>query len=180
MVVVQVAPTAAEKADEPQNNQKKNRIQVSNTKKPLFFYLNLAKRYIKQHNEVELTALGMAIPTAVTIAEILKANGTAVEKKLLISTVGTKDENKGRVVQKAKLEIVLEKNENAANQKTTPGTAKVENEKTPAETAKTEKQKTPAQTAKAESKPNTAVSESKTLTTTTEPKEAQEAEVKIQ
>lgn len=80
--------------------QKKNRIQVSNTKKPLFFYVNLAKvvqkypliyhnngflvskqpffiyesrecknwsfihvylmqRYIQQHNEVELSALGM-------------------------------------------------------------------------------------------------------------------------
>ncbi|CAK9163411.1 unnamed protein product [Ilex paraguariensis] len=38
---------------------KKNRIQVSNTKKPLFFYVNLAKRYIQQHNEVELSALGM-------------------------------------------------------------------------------------------------------------------------
>jgi hypothetical protein len=25
------------------NNQKKNRIQVSNTKQPLFFYVNLAK-----------------------------------------------------------------------------------------------------------------------------------------
>jgi hypothetical protein len=38
---------------------KKNRIQVSNTKKPLFFYVNLAKRYMQQHNEVELSALGM-------------------------------------------------------------------------------------------------------------------------
>ncbi|KAF3778353.1 Uncharacterized protein EJ110_NYTH43658 [Nymphaea thermarum] len=40
--------------------QKKNRIQVSNTKKPLFFYVNLAKRYMQQYNEVELSALGMA------------------------------------------------------------------------------------------------------------------------
>ncbi|XP_021842152.1 uncharacterized protein At2g34160 [Spinacia oleracea] len=90
---------------------KKNRIQVSNTKKPLFFYLNLAKRYIKQHNDVELSALGMAIPTLVTIVEILKANGLAVEKKVLTSTVGSKDENKGRLVQKAKLEIFLERND---------------------------------------------------------------------
>ncbi|KAL2920412.1 hypothetical protein RDABS01_011903 [Bienertia sinuspersici] len=90
--------------------QKKNRIQVSNNKKPLFFYLNLAKRYIKQHNDVELSALGMAIPTVVTIAEILKANGVAVEKKVLTSTVGSKDENKGRFIHKPKLEILLEKN----------------------------------------------------------------------
>lgn len=40
---------------------KKNRIQVSNTKKPLFFYVNLAKRYMQQHNEVELSALGLGI-----------------------------------------------------------------------------------------------------------------------
>ncbi|RWW73432.1 hypothetical protein BHE74_00018694 [Ensete ventricosum] len=69
---------------------KKNRIQVSNTKKPLFFYVNLAKvadappffdrfrtltlilslpslgflgflRYMQQYDEAELSALGMAI-----------------------------------------------------------------------------------------------------------------------
>ncbi|KAF8017827.1 hypothetical protein BT93_H2893 [Corymbia citriodora subsp. variegata] len=90
---------------------KKNRIQVSNTKKPLFFYVNLAKRYIQQHNEVELSALGMAITTVVTIAEILKNNGVATEKKVLTSSVGMKDENRGRVIQKAKIEIVLEKSE---------------------------------------------------------------------
>ncbi|CAN1287696.1 Uncharacterized protein At2g34160 [Linum perenne] len=42
----------------------KNRIQVSNTKKPLFFYVNLAKRYMQQFNEVELSALGMEIMTS--------------------------------------------------------------------------------------------------------------------
>ncbi|XP_050224739.1 uncharacterized protein At2g34160 [Mercurialis annua] len=108
--------------------QKKNRIQVSNTKKPLFFYVNLAKRYIQQHNEVELSALGMAITTVVTIAEILKNNGLATEKKVLTSTVGMKDENKGRLVQKAKIEIVLGKSEKfdslmeAANPTTTTTT----------------------------------------------------------
>ncbi|URE11424.1 hypothetical protein MUK42_22927 [Musa troglodytarum] len=54
------------------DSQKKNRIQVSNTKKPLFFYVNLAKRYMQHHNEVELSAFGMAIATVVTMAEILK------------------------------------------------------------------------------------------------------------
>ncbi|KAK1348938.1 Alba domain-containing protein [Heracleum sosnowskyi] len=91
--------------------QKKNRIQVSNTKKPLFFYVNLAKRYIQQHNEVELSALGMAITTVVTIAEILKNNGLAVEKKVTTSTVAMKDETRGKLVQKAKIEIVLGKSE---------------------------------------------------------------------
>ncbi|XP_034686303.1 uncharacterized protein At2g34160-like [Vitis riparia] len=96
--------------------QKKNRIQVSNSKKPLFFYINLAKRYIKQYNDVELSALGMAIPSVVTIAEILKKNGVATQKKILTSTVDMKWEINGRTVQKAKIEIVLGKPEDSDNQ----------------------------------------------------------------
>ncbi|CAA6666389.1 unnamed protein product [Spirodela intermedia] len=88
---------------------KKNRIQVSNTKKPLFFYVNLAKRYMQQHNEVELSALGMAIATVVTVTEILKNNGLAVEKKIRTSTIEMKDEFRGRPIQKAKIEIMLGK-----------------------------------------------------------------------
>ncbi|XP_073154722.1 uncharacterized protein At2g34160-like [Henckelia pumila] len=91
------------------DNPKKNRIQVSNTKKPLFFYVNLAKRYMQQYNEVELSALGMAISTVVSIAEILKNNGLAVEKKIMTSTVEIRDESRGRTVSKAKIEIVLGK-----------------------------------------------------------------------
>ncbi|KAK9130720.1 hypothetical protein Sjap_011207 [Stephania japonica] len=91
---------------------KRNRIQVSNTKKPLFFYVNLAKRYMQQHNEVELSALGMAIATVVTIAEILKNNGLAVERKIVTSTVDMKDEFRGRPNQKAKIEILLGKTSN--------------------------------------------------------------------
>ncbi|KAI4344115.1 hypothetical protein L6164_011383 [Bauhinia variegata] len=94
------------------DSQKKNRIQVSNTKKPLFFYVNLAKRYMQQHNEVELSALGMAIATVVTVAEILKNNGLAVEKKIMTSTVDIKDDSRGRPVSKAKIEILLGKTEN--------------------------------------------------------------------
>ncbi|NP_001238733.1 uncharacterized protein LOC100527358 [Glycine max] len=94
------------------DSYKKNRIQVSNTKKPLFFYVNLAKRYMQQHDEVELSALGMAIATVVTVAEILKNNGLTVEKKITTSTVDIKDDSRGRPVQKAKIEIVLGKTEN--------------------------------------------------------------------
>ncbi|KAG0489165.1 hypothetical protein HPP92_007976 [Vanilla planifolia] len=92
--------------------QKRNRIQVSTNKKPLYFYVNLAKRYMQNHNEIELSALGMAIGTVVTVAEILKNNGLATEKKILTSTVGTKNEAKGRLVRKAKIEILLSKTEN--------------------------------------------------------------------
>ncbi|XP_022729143.1 uncharacterized protein At2g34160-like isoform X1 [Durio zibethinus] len=98
-------------ADSSASNNKKNRIQVSNTKKPLFFYVNFAKRYMQQHNEVELSALGMAIATVVTIAEILKNNGLAVEKKIMTSTVDMREESGGRPVQKAKIEILLGKSE---------------------------------------------------------------------
>ncbi|KAG6513403.1 uncharacterized protein At2g34160-like [Zingiber officinale] len=91
---------------------KKNRIQVSTNKKPLFFYVNLAKRYMQQHNEIELSALGMAIGTVVTVAEILKNNGLATAKKIQTSTVGTKDEAKGRLIRKAKIEILLGKTDN--------------------------------------------------------------------
>ncbi|KAI3463394.1 hypothetical protein Pfo_020057 [Paulownia fortunei] len=93
-------------------SQKKNRIQVSNTKKPLFFYVNLSKRYMQQYNEVELSALGMAISTVVSVAEILKNNGFAVEKKIMTSTVEIKDDSRGRSIQKAKIEIVLGKTAN--------------------------------------------------------------------
>ncbi|CAA3020075.1 uncharacterized protein At2g34160-like [Olea europaea var. sylvestris] len=91
---------------------KKNRIQVSYTKKPLFFYVNLAKRYMQQYNEVELSALGMAISTVVSVAEILKNNGFAVEKKIMTSTVEIKDDARGRPIQKAKIEVVLGKTAN--------------------------------------------------------------------
>ncbi|URE20165.1 Alba [Musa troglodytarum] len=91
---------------------KKNRIQVSNTKKPLFFYVNLAKRYMQQYDEAELSALGMAIATVVTIAEILKNNGLAVEKKIMTSMVDVEDESRGRPLQKARIEILLGKTEN--------------------------------------------------------------------
>ncbi|XP_009630719.1 uncharacterized protein At2g34160-like [Nicotiana tabacum] len=109
------APAQAQPQAQAANNneapKKSNRIQVSNTKKPLFFYVNLAKRYMQQHTEVELSALGMAITTVVTVAEILKNGGFATEKKVLTSTVGMKDEAKGRMVQKARIEIVLTKSE---------------------------------------------------------------------
>ncbi|KAH0666536.1 hypothetical protein KY285_027742 [Solanum tuberosum] len=94
------------------DSQKKNRIQVSNTKKPMFFYVNLSKRYMQQYNEVELSALGMAISTVVSIAEILKNNGLATEKKIMTSTVDVKEDMRGRPVQKAKIEIVLGKTVN--------------------------------------------------------------------
>ncbi|GAA0164715.1 hypothetical protein Leryth_000550 [Lithospermum erythrorhizon] len=94
-----------------ENQEKKNLIQVSNTKKSLFFYVNLAKRYMQQYDEVELSALGMAIATVVTVAEILKNNGFAVEKKIKTLTIDMSNERGGRPIPKAKIEIVMGKTE---------------------------------------------------------------------
>ncbi|CAM0879844.1 unnamed protein product [Alopecurus aequalis] len=106
------APAAGAAGEGPRRgNNSSNRIQVSNTKKPLFFYVNLAKRYMQQHGDVELSALGMAIATVVTVAEIMKNNGLAVEKKIRTSTVEINDESRGRPFQKAKIEIELGKSE---------------------------------------------------------------------
>ncbi|XP_031488313.1 uncharacterized protein At2g34160-like [Nymphaea colorata] len=113
-----MAQLQRETAEMNLSEAKKNRIQVSNTKKPLFFYVNLAKRYMQQYNEVELSALGMAIATVVTIAEILKNNGLAVEKRIQTSTIDMKDESKGRHVQKAKIEILLGKTKDFDNMMT--------------------------------------------------------------
>ncbi|KAK9813118.1 hypothetical protein WJX72_009338 [[Myrmecia] bisecta] len=72
------------------------RIQVSNTKKPVFFYVNLAKRFLQEHGEVQLSALGLAIPTMVTVAEILKHGQLAVEKKLFTSLDAVADDGRER------------------------------------------------------------------------------------
>ncbi|KAL6208187.1 hypothetical protein ACLB2K_019138 [Fragaria x ananassa] len=100
-----------ESAANKKNHRIQNRIQVSNTKKPLFFYVNLAKKYMQLNNEVELSGLGMAIATVVTIAEILKNNGLAVEKKIITKTVDMREDEGGRPIQKAKIEILLGKSD---------------------------------------------------------------------
>ncbi|KAH7331095.1 hypothetical protein KP509_20G014500 [Ceratopteris richardii] len=96
---------------ETSDNARRNKIQVSNTKKPLFFYVTLSKRFMKQYGEVELSALGMAISTVVTVVEILKNNGLAVVKKIYTSTIDIRDEMRGRTVQKPKMEITVEKSD---------------------------------------------------------------------
>lgn len=53
----------------------------------------------------------MAIAIVVTVAEILKNNGLAVEKKIPTSTIDMRDESRGRPIQKAKVEIILGKSE---------------------------------------------------------------------
>ncbi|KAI5440257.1 hypothetical protein KIW84_025545, partial [Lathyrus oleraceus] len=74
---------------EVEKERKIFRIQVSKTKKPLFFYLNLAKKQLKTDNDVELCALGTGI---------------------VASTIEAKEDKEGRVgAPKAKLDILLGK-----------------------------------------------------------------------
>ncbi|KAF4349623.1 hypothetical protein F8388_003453 [Cannabis sativa] len=67
------------------------------------------EKYIKQCYDVELSALGTAIPTVILITEILKRNGLAVQKDIRTSTItiGVREEKKGRVMVKAQIEILL-------------------------------------------------------------------------
>jgi hypothetical protein len=39
------------------SHQHTNRIQISNTKKPLFFYVNLAKQFLGAHETVHLSGM---------------------------------------------------------------------------------------------------------------------------
>ncbi|KAL9268531.1 hypothetical protein AKJ16_DCAP27311, partial [Drosera capensis] len=58
-------------------------------------------RYLQQHNEVELSALGMAITSVITVSEILKNNGYAIVKRIATSTIDI-GEPGGRPIPKAK------------------------------------------------------------------------------
>ena len=91
-----------------ENNQK-IRIQISNTKQPLLFYVDLVKGFLKDHDEAELSGLETDIETVVTVAEILKNDGFALEKKIWTSTVEIKDDANSRPIQKAMIEIILRK-----------------------------------------------------------------------
>jgi len=94
------------------DNNQKNRIQISNTKQPLIFYVNLVKRYLKNHDEVELSGLEVDIETVVTVAEILKNSGLALEKRILTSIVHMKDDANSRPIPQATIEIILRKSPN--------------------------------------------------------------------
>eukprot|EP00026_Physarum_polycephalum_P011736 Phypoly_transcript_11978.p1 GENE.Phypoly_transcript_11978~~Phypoly_transcript_11978.p1 ORF type:complete len:117 (+),score=28.61 Phypoly_transcript_11978:444-794(+) len=82
--------------------QDRNKIKVSSGRS-VFFYVDLATRFLKDQEDVELSGLGYAITTVVTIAEILKNQGIASVKKINTSTMDIKE----RPVSKAKIEITL-------------------------------------------------------------------------
>ncbi|EIE24354.1 hypothetical protein COCSUDRAFT_9336, partial [Coccomyxa subellipsoidea C-169] len=91
------------------------RILVSSTRKPIS-YINLAKRFLQEHGEVQLSALGIAVAPMVTVAEILKNRQLAVEKKLCTSLESLSDDYRCRhpspCLQKPKMDIILMKSPN--------------------------------------------------------------------
>ncbi|XP_076886921.1 uncharacterized protein LOC143536926 [Bidens hawaiensis] len=84
-------------------------------------------RYVNRYNNVELGALGRAIPTVVVISEILKSDGMATQNLISISTIKNKDERTGKYIQKAKIEVVLTLNEQYDNSKAKENIVKKKN-----------------------------------------------------
>lgn len=64
---------------------------MSSTRKPIS-YINLAKRFLQEHGEVQLSALGIAVAPMVTVAEILKNRRLAIERKISTSLEALSDE----------------------------------------------------------------------------------------
>ncbi|AQK90536.1 Alba DNA/RNA-binding protein [Zea mays] len=78
---------------------------------PLSFFLIIYLLFISGGVNLGMAACHRSIATVVTVAEILKNNGFAVEKKIRTSTVDINDESRGRPFQKAKIEIILGKSD---------------------------------------------------------------------
>ncbi|KAL0484789.1 hypothetical protein AKO1_003691 [Acrasis kona] len=97
-------------ATEQQPNE--NKIQVSNSKQPLSFYIYLSKKFLTSQDEIELSGLGNAIITVVSCSEILKSGGFVEIRKIQTSTVDTKADGEETSYPKAKIQIWLKKTAN--------------------------------------------------------------------
>mmetsp|Transcript_11460 Transcript_11460/g.35027 ORF Transcript_11460/g.35027 Transcript_11460/m.35027 type:complete len:118 (+) Transcript_11460:297-650(+) len=93
------------------SERKQNRIQVSRERRPLGFFINLAKKFLQTEDEVELSGLGLAVASAVTIAEVLKQSGLIEITSIETSLVEAYDERKSKSPPKAKIQIRIKKTE---------------------------------------------------------------------
>eukprot|EP00887_Chlorella_sp_A99_P003961 scaffold11.g3961.t1 len=66
-------------------------------------------RYLQENGEVHLSALGIAISSAVTVAEILKGRGLAEVSKLATSLETLPPTDQAKTRQKPKVELLLTK-----------------------------------------------------------------------
>eukprot|EP00689_Sawyeria_marylandensis_P001019 EC820697.1.p1 GENE.EC820697.1~~EC820697.1.p1 ORF type:complete len:118 (+),score=64.66 EC820697.1:38-391(+) len=92
-----------------EKKEKNNKIQVSSSKQPVRFYVNLCKKMLKNgEKSVEFSGLGNSMFTVVTCIEILKLDALVEVKKIETSTIsiGTPAH------QKPKILIAVEKSKN--------------------------------------------------------------------
>lgn len=59
-------------------------IQVSRSKRPLHFYLNLTKNFLKEDDVVVVCGIGLAVSKVIIIAEMLKRHGLVFIKSKYI------------------------------------------------------------------------------------------------
>ncbi|KAI0565020.1 DNA/RNA-binding protein Alba [Gracilaria domingensis] len=59
-------------AVQQQNGTACRRIQVSREKRPVHFFVALAKKFLNSDTQIELSGLGLAVVNVVTIAELLR------------------------------------------------------------------------------------------------------------
>lgn len=106
-------PRAPSDAAASTNRQERprNRIQVSREKRPLNFFVGLAKKFLLNEDEVELSGLGLAVTTVVTVAEILKNSGHVIITRIQTSLVDMQADGRGNTP-KAKIQIWIRKSEN--------------------------------------------------------------------
>jgi DNA-binding protein len=90
--------------EQRQNRQSSDKIKIS-VGRSVFYFVDEAAEALKQHPQIELSGLGSAINTVVSVADILRHQGLAKIKK--VNTTMLSADN--RRVQKAKIEIVLER-----------------------------------------------------------------------
>lgn len=109
-------PRAPSDAAVPSSRQERprNRIQVSREKRPLNFFVGLAKKFLLNEDEVELSGLGLAVATVVTVAEILKNSGHVIITRIQTSLVDTQADGRGGIP-KAKIQIWIKKSETFSN-----------------------------------------------------------------
>eukprot|EP01024_Parvocaulis_polyphysoides_P060681 TRINITY_DN663_c0_g1_i1.p2 TRINITY_DN663_c0_g1~~TRINITY_DN663_c0_g1_i1.p2 ORF type:complete len:132 (-),score=23.65 TRINITY_DN663_c0_g1_i1:295-690(-) len=111
-----MADTVANGAPEVDNDNtnpggKQARIQVSNTKKPLYFYVNLSKRMLQEHGQVELSGLGLAVQTVVNVAEILKGLNLVKVYNITTGMQALAEDADNRAAPKPKIQVLLHKSE---------------------------------------------------------------------
>lgn len=82
----------------------RNRIQVSREKRPLNFFVGLAKKFLVNEDEVVLSGLGLAVTTVVTVVEILRAAGQVGITRVETSLVDSVGDGRGSGP-KAKIQI---------------------------------------------------------------------------